>query len=281
MDPYGRYFKRCSGSQNGETVSPVIIDGHTHLGLESFIVDEIPEWKLKKPAFQVRMENTAEVLLASMDRSNITKSVVFPFPLEEVDSIQANSYVLDNCRRYPGRFIPFSLLDDEPDRWIEQGTRGFKQHFLLAPERFNAIEVYRIIERSGLPLVAHFSTGRALEEARAILDIAPELTLIVAHMGRQVPNTGEGVLELAEALKNEPRVYLETSTVDDADTIGKAADIVGFDRIIFGSDFPFNSDTWEESTLHELDTIFRSFEDEKVREKILYGNIQSLIGGVV
>jgi len=258
-------------------LSRYIIDGHTHLGLESFIVDEIPKWKLKKPAFQVKMENTPEALLASMDRSGITRSAVFPFPLEEVDSIQANTYVLDNCRQHPERFIPFSLLDDEPERWIELGTNGFKQHFLLAPERFNAIEVYRPIERSGLPLVAHFSTGKALDEARTILDIAPDLTLIIAHMGRQVPNTGAGVLELAAALKDEPRVYLETSTVDDADIIKKAADIIGADRIIFGSDFPFNSDTWEESTLHELDTIYCSFKDEIVREKILYGNIQSLI----
>ena len=254
-----------------------IIDGHTHLGLESFIVDEIPAWKLKKPAFQVKMENTPEALIASMEKSGISMSVAFPFPLEEVDSVQANTYVLDQSRLNPERFIPFSLLDSEPERWIEQGTKGFKQHFLLAPDRFDPLNVYRAIERSKCPLIAHFTTGKALDEARNILEIAPELILIIAHMGRQIPNTGNGVLELVQALKDESRVFFETSTVDEADVMQKAADIIGSDRIIFGSDFPFNSDIREDSSKHEINTIHLAFNNEEDREKILTGNIQSLI----
>ncbi|MCK5735174.1 MAG: amidohydrolase family protein, partial [Spirochaetaceae bacterium] len=100
---------------------------------------------------------------------------------------------------------------------------------------------------------------------------------IIAHMGRQIPNTGNGVLELVQALKDESRVFFETSTVDEADVMQKAADIIGSDRIIFGSDFPFNSDIREDSSKHEINTIHLAFNNEEDREKILTGNIQSLI----
>lgn len=255
----------------------MIIDAHTHLGLESFIVRKIPDWKLKKPAFQVKMENKIDVLIKTMDKSCIDKSVVFPFPLEEVDSALANEYVLSNALKFPTRIIPFALLDHEPERWIKSGARGFKQHFLLAPERFNYSEVYSVMERYRVPLIAHFSTGRALEEAMSILKFAPELKLIIAHMGRQVPNTGKGVLKLASALKDKPNIYFETSTVDDPEVIRMTVDIVGSERVLFGSDYPFNSDIRENSVLYEIDVIINSFEDEQIREKVLCKNIEAVL----
>ena len=256
----------------------MIIDGHTHLGLESFIVKVIPDWKLRKPAFQVKMENTPENLIPSMDRAGVNRSVVFPFPLEEVDSVQANSYVLEQSREYPDRFIPFALLDSEPERWIDEGCFGFKQHFLLAPERFDPKQIYRTIEHSKRPLVAHFSTGRALEQARTILKIAPGLKLVIAHMGRQVPNTGEGVLDLVRALKDEVGVSFETSTVYDSRTIRTAAEIVGPERIIFGSDYPFNSNTSEDSISREIDVVNNGIDGVEAREMVFASNILKLTG---
>jgi predicted TIM-barrel fold metal-dependent hydrolase len=256
----------------------VIIDAHTHLGLESFIVKPIPDWKRLKPAFQVKMEMTPERLIQSMDESGISRSVVFPFPLEEMDSRQANSYVLEQSRRFPNRFIPFALLDEEPEHWVERGCFGFKQHFLLAPERFNAKKVYRSIEESGFPLVAHFSTGHALAEARAILNIAPSLKMIVAHMGRQVPNTGDGVLALVRELKSETTVCFETSTVHNSEIIREAAEIAGPERILFGSDFPFNTDTQAESVGYEINMIRNAFSDEVTREMVFRTNVLKMTG---
>lgn len=255
----------------------MIIDAHTHLGLESFIVKKIPDWKLKKPAFQVKMENNIETLIHSMDKSGVEKSVVFPFPLEEIDSAAANEYVLNNAIKFPSRIIPFALVDHEPERWIKLGARGFKQHFLLAPERFNSSEVYRVMEKYRVPLVAHFTTGKALEEAMAILNFAPNLKLIIAHMGRQIPNTGEGVLKLAFEFKDKPNVYFETSTVYDPGVIREVVDIVGSRRVIFGSDFPFNSDIKEDSVLFEIDIIAGSFKDSRIRERIFCKNIELVL----
>lgn len=43
-----------------------IIDAHTHIGRQGFIVRAIPEEKLKKPAFKDPLENTYESLLGIM-----------------------------------------------------------------------------------------------------------------------------------------------------------------------------------------------------------------------
>lgn len=255
----------------------MIVDAHTHLGLESFIVREIPEWKKRKPAFSVKMENSPERLLSLMDRSGVDRSVSFPFPLEEVDPTLANSYVVSAAREYPERIIPFVLIDEEPERWISAGAKGFKQHFLLAPERYPLSRVYRQVEASGFPLIAHFTTGKASVQAREILSAAPNIKLIFAHMGRQVPNTGEGVLDLLVEFKDFENIFFETSTVWDSEVICKAIDLVGSQRILFGSDFPFNSDPEDGSILNEIAIINASTNDPLSREHILGRNILGLL----
>ena len=255
----------------------MIVDAHTHLGLESFIVRELPEWKKKKPAFSVKMENSPERLLSLMERSGVDKAVSFPFPLEEVDSAEANNFVLSAAQEYPEKIIPFVLIDQEPERWIDGGTKGFKQHFLLAPERYPLSQVYRRVEASGLPLIAHFTTGKASVEAREILSIAPDIKLIFAHMGRQVPNTGKGVLDIVAEFKEFKQVFFETSTVWDSEVVRRAIDIVGSERILFGSDFPFNGDTEDGSIRKEISFVDAATDDLLIRKNILGNNILRLL----
>ncbi len=64
-----------------------IIDAHTHLGLEKFIVKRIPDEKRKRPAFRDPMEHRLERLLAQMDRNGVARAVAFPMPLEEVGEL--------------------------------------------------------------------------------------------------------------------------------------------------------------------------------------------------
>ncbi len=255
----------------------MIIDAHTHLGLESFIVKEIPAWKKAKPSFAVKMENRIDALISSMERAGVTRSVTFPFPLEEVDSEAANSYVLDESLEYSDRIIPFVLIDPEPERWIERGARGFKQHFLLAPERYDQRSIYPILEKHRRPLLAHLSTGKASQEVREILKSAPGLQLIIAHMGRQVPNTGEGVEELVKEFKSETNVFFETSTVWDPGVIHRAVEIVGDERILFGSDFPFNGDVRDDTVRYEIGVIEESTGIREQRENLLGKNIERIL----
>ncbi len=255
-----------------------IIDAHTHIGLAEFVVRPIPPEKLAKPAFQDKMTQTEEELAASMDLNGVEKAVVFPFPLAEADAEKANSYVLEAWKKRKERIIPFALVDDEPLRWAELGFRGYKQHFLLEPERFEAKRIYREIESTGMPLVAHFPTYKIVENALRILDLAPGIKLIIAHMGRCGPYTGKCVMENIAALKGFENIYFETSTVRDPATFRAALDQLGPAHLCFGSDIPFGSKMGPNPQGEELGLLLQAVGSEEDRDLVFSGTILKLVG---
>jgi hypothetical protein len=131
-----------------------IIDGHTHIGLQTFLEKPIPDEKLQRPAFQDRMENSIESLIEAMDVNAVDRAVTFGYPLEEVDRVCANNYVLQAHRAHPSRIIPFALVDDNVDYWLKQGVQGFKQqNMLYAPECFDLPRAYQIMAEAGIPML--------------------------------------------------------------------------------------------------------------------------------
>jgi predicted TIM-barrel fold metal-dependent hydrolase len=261
----------------------LIVDAHTHLGLEAFIVRPIPNDKRRRPAFRDPMENRIENLIARMDANGVSRAVAFGYPLEEVDATLANSYVLEAQRAYPDRIYPFALVGDDVERWLQQGARGFKQHAILQhPERFDLARAYRTMADAGVPLVIHAWSRPGYptvpDQVRAILRVAPTLKVIVAHMGRGAPNTSEGVAASLEGLRDEPNVFFETSTVRDPDALEYAVRIVGEDRVLFGSDFPFNSHLDADPLAVELTIVWRTTLSLRVKQKILGGNLLVCLG---
>ncbi|MCL5951573.1 MAG: amidohydrolase [Chloroflexi bacterium] len=259
-----------------------IIDAHTHLGLETFVVKPIPTEKRKRPAFRDPLEHRVENLLRRMDTNGVSRAVAFPYPLEEVDPVLVNTYVLDACHAYPDRIIPFALIGDDVDQWLEQGAKGFKQHAILqTPERFNLPRAYRRMAAAQTPLIIHarsLAPEQVTQQIREILNSAPDLRVIVAHMGRHTPNTSEHVEANLQGLRDQANVFFETSTVRDSLIIQRAVELVGENRILFGSDSPFNSHLDADPLAVEIDIIRQAGFPPRVEDKILGGNLMRLLG---
>ena len=261
---------------------PYIVDAHTHLGLESFIVGPISEEKRKRPAFQDRMELQVKDLLGRMDRNGVVRAAAFPFPLEETDAATANSYVLDAANADPERIIPFVLIEEKIEPWLALGAKGFKQHAgLQSPERFNLANAYRTMADVGVPLIIHLKAAihgtHPVDQVKEILRIAPKLKVIVAHMARAVPNTGQGVEETALGLRDHEHVFLETSTVRDPEAIARVTNIMGANRILYGSDVPFNSHAEPDPMATEIDVIRRAGLNQEATEGVLGRNLSRLL----
>ena len=258
-----------------------VIDSHAHIGLESFLAEPIAPERLQRPAFRDRMANTIENLIARMDANGVDAAIAFGFPLKEIDRVQANHYVMTAHRTYPNRIIPFALVGDDVDFWLKQGAQGFKQQDILyAPERFNLIRAYQIMAEAGVPMLIHFRAGDGYSvaaQAKAILRQVPNLKLIVAHMGRNTPNTGDRVEDALLGLRDEPNVIFETSTVRDAATIMRAVEIVGPGRVVFGSDFPFNSYLDDDPLAEEIRTIEQADISPQAKEEIMGLNIRQYL----
>jgi len=259
-----------------------VIDSHVHIGLESFFSEPISEERRNRPAFQDRMENSIANQIATMDANKVDRAIVFGFPLKEVDRVQANDYVLDAYHTYPDRIIPFGLVGDDTKYWLQKGMMGFKQqNILYAPERFNLIRAYQTMAEAGVPMLIHFRAGNGYsvsEQAKAILKQVPNLKLMVAHMGRNTPNTSMRVEKALLGLADEPNVIFDTSTVRDPAIIARAIEIIGEKRLVFGSDYPFNSYMGGDPLADELDIIEQSKLPQPVKEHILGQNIIDYLG---
>ncbi|MCC6616136.1 MAG: amidohydrolase [Anaerolineae bacterium] len=238
----------------------------------------IPPEKLARPAFQDRMENSIENQLAQMDAKGVDTAIVFGFPLEEIDRVKANEYVLQAARDYPGRFVPFMLVGDDTEFWLGRGAKGFKQqNILYASERFDLMRAYAIMAEAGVPMLIHFRAGKGYsvtEQAKAIFERVPRLKLIIAHMGRNTPNTDDQVEAALLGLQDYPNVFFETSTVRTPAAVARAVEIVGAERVIFGSDYPFNSFQDADPLGQELDVIRQA---NVPLEPIFSANIQRWI----
>ncbi len=259
-----------------------IVDAHTHLGLAEFVVKPISEEKRKRPAFRDPMENRIEDLLSRMDADGVSKAVAFPYPLEEVDAVLANTYVFEASRAHPDRIVPFALVGDDVERWLALGARGFKQHDILqAPERFDLARAYRLIAAEKVPLLVHLRSRDPLEvttRVKSILGAALDLRIILGHMGRHTPNTAEHVDDNLAGLRSEPNVYFETSTVRDPAAIKRAVDLLGPDRVLFGSDNPFNSYQDADPLGVEIETLRRAGLAPRVERQVLGENLERLLG---
>ncbi|MCA9906123.1 MAG: amidohydrolase [Anaerolineae bacterium] len=253
----------------------MIIDCHVHIGLPNMLARPIPPEKLARPAFQDRMENSVENQLAQMDANGVDTAIVFGFPLEEIDRARANEYVLQAAQDHPGRFIPFMLVGDDTEYWLERGAQGFKQqNILYAPERFDLMRAYAVMAEAGVPMLIHFRAGpgySVTEQARAILQRVPKLKLIIAHMGRHTPNTDDQVEAALLGLRDAANVFFETSTVRTPAAVARAVELIGAERVIFGSDYPFNSYQDADPLAEELAVIRQA---NVPQEPILSGNIR-------
>ncbi|MCA9909713.1 MAG: amidohydrolase, partial [Anaerolineae bacterium] len=189
--------------------------------------------------------------------------------------VRANEYVLQAARAYPDRFIPFMLVGDDTEFWLGRGARGFKQQDILyASDRFDLMRAYAVMAEAGVPMLIHFRAGKGYsvtEQALAILQRVPRLKLIIAHMGRHTPNTDDQVEAALLGLRDQPNVLFETSTVRTPQAVARAVEIVGAERVIFGSDYPFNSFQDVDPLGEELAVIRQAGVPQ---EPILSGNIR-------
>jgi predicted TIM-barrel fold metal-dependent hydrolase len=213
-----------------------------------------------------------------MDKHKISKSVIFPIPIKGIDYFKSNQYIADANKKYPERFIPFGLMDNSIDYWINQGFKGFKENTRL--EEINECEYteyYLKLEQHGLPLIIHPLFKDKVGRIKSIAAVAPKLKVILAHMGRSHLFTDEDVMYNLRELKKYENVYFETSTVRVCKAIENAVNIVGPDRVMFGSDYPFSKELNEDSIEIEKNVVLMSRISEDKKQKIFGMTIKSLI----
>lgn len=248
----------------------MIIDAHVHIGMMTLF----------------RAEGRVEDLLREADQSGIEKLFCTDATALLYDFREGNQNLYQLMRRYPDRIIGYCTISsarygqealDEIDRCAnDYGMRGLKIYSFSVPgthDPFISVDdewMYPLIEKATeyqMVILAHSNA----EEIGHLAELFPQAILLMAHMGNTAHARGDWHKAIAVA-KRYPNIYLDTSTSStDFDCIETAVEVLGAERIIFGSDWPLFS--------HEfaLARITSTSLTQGEKDLILGGNLRRLL----
>jgi uncharacterized protein len=244
----------------------MIIDCHTHIFPPEMRSDR-KDFCKKDKGFSALYGDPrskmagVEELIDSMDEAGVDQSVVCGFPWSDPDCCSLhNHYLMESASRYPRRLIVFiSLPFSNPD-WSEkefdqrrkEGAKGVGEAAFYCHEMTSRdIESMRPIlvrmEKEGVPLLLHTNErighsypGKGetpLERFYDLVATYPRLSVILAHWGG-----GLAFYELMpEVARVMSQVYYDTAAspyIYSKKIYSITSQIVGPERIVFGSDFP-------------------------------------------
>lgn len=246
----------------------MIIDAHSHLWLRQ---DTVVDGKVIRttdrgrsifmneevqmcPPFMIDGRNSAEVFLANMDYAQVNAAVVVQ---EFIDGVQ-NEYLESVARQYPDRFKVCGMADFRNADFLK-GAKGIiandafsgiaiPGHRLAEPlNSHDMMEMFRMMEEKDLFLsLCLHEDNHQLAEVEDIINNFPKLRIAVGHFGMV---TTKGWMEQIDLALND-NVMIESGGITwlfnsefypyagAIRAIREAADEVGIDKLMWGSDYP-------------------------------------------
>ena len=244
----------------------MIIDFHTHLFPRKIRESRKPYFA-EEPAFQLLYESPksrlvgARELINAMDENRVDKSVVFGFPWKKADTFKRhNDFIMDAVGKYPDRLIGFGCFDPahkaavaETERCLLGGLGGIGELAFYKFRISNAVldqmvPIMEICCSRDLPVLIHTNepvghvypgkTPNTLAQIYRMINRFPQNKIVLAHWGGGIFFFNLLKKEVKEKLKN---VYFDTAAspyLYDPEIYQVAVNLVGFDKILFGSDYP-------------------------------------------
>lgn len=228
-------------------------------------------------------------LIKQMDQLGIAKAICWPKFLFPSDMEEDNSVIGDGEKSYPDRIIPFGGINpklgkqrslDELKRCVEEyNIRGVKLNGVrdryFIDDKELTYPVIEFLDQEGLMLAVHcgaddFEKTHPFRIAKISEDF-PNLNMLVIHFGGSgMPDIHEATIEFAQKF---PQWHFVDSEADYRKIL-RALDVLGPERISYGSDFPFCPMRYEWGLRQVI------YQDLAEKEKALVfgGNIQSLLG---
>lgn len=249
-----------------------IIDAHSHLWLKQdtswngkpirsmkdgrsiFLGEEVQ----MLPPFMIDSVNSAEVFLSNMNYAQVSAAVV----VQELIDGNQNDYLIDVQQRYPNRFVVCGMFNyfgenvvEEVRSLIQRGFQGIAipGHRLILDDRRvmlntpEMIQAFRLMEENNVFLSITLADGdlqvRELEE---VIAECPRLRIAIGHFGMP---TIDGWKEQIKLALHE-NVMIEAGGItwlynsefypypSAIRAIREAADLVGMDKLMWGSDYP-------------------------------------------
>jgi len=241
----------------------LIIDAHSHLwlrqdttvnGLTVRTMDKngsrsefLGEERQMLPPFMIDGRNTAEVFLSNMDYAQVGAAVV----VQEVIDGNQNAYLTEVQAKYPDRFFCMGMAWtlEEAKAVQAAGLKGiaFPGH-RMQESLHTLMPIFKFMEEKGLVLSMCLGEDpRQIAEMAEVIQECPNLRVAIGHFGMVTTSAFESQVKLALEGRN---VMIESGGItwlynsefypypSAVRSIRQAADWVGMDRLMWGSDYP-------------------------------------------
>jgi len=278
----------------------MIIDFHTHV-FSPRIKKNRSQYIENDPCFALLYANkeaklaTIEELIASMDKAEIDISIIVNIGWTTHDlCVETNDYILESIARFPKRLIGFCAVQPqstgaaiaEIERCAKGGAKGIgemrpdTQLFDFGDEEIippfvEALKKHHLIllTHSSEP-VGHDYSGKGIitpDMLYPFITRYPDLTIVCSHWGGGLPFYAL-MPEVKQAMQN---VFFDTAAspfLYSSEIYSQVSQLVGADKILFGSDYPLLGQT---RVLQEINSTDLS---DEAKSLILSGNAQRLLG---
>ena len=247
-----------------------IIDAHSHLWLrQDTIVNGQPirtkegngsrseffgEERQMLPPFMIDGRNTAEVFLSNMDYAQVGAAVVVQ---EVIDGCQ-NAYLEQVQKQYPDRFFCMGMAWnlEEAQAVTDAGLKGiaFPGH-RMKDSLLTLLPVFKMMEQRGMIVSMCLADGdKQVAELREVIAECPHLKIAIGHLGMadqpQSPPWENECWRQEILLARNENVMVESGGItwlyntefypfpSAVRAIREAANLVGWDKLMWGSDYP-------------------------------------------
>jgi len=278
----------------------MIIDFHTHVFSPQIrknrnkYIDSDPCFAILYSDSKARLA-TADELVASMDEAGVDMSVIvnIGWTTHEL-CVETNDYILESIARYPQRLIGFCAVQPrsydaaiaEIERCARGGIKGIgelrpdTQLFDLTDKELmkpfvELLMKYKLILLShASEPVGHNYPGKGSitpDMLYPFIENFPDLTMVCAHWGGGLPFYAL-MPEVKKAMSN---VYFDTAAspfLYNPQVYTQVIQLVGGDKILFGSDYPLLTQSRLLDEIRSLDI------PDETKSLILSGNAQRLLG---
>jgi predicted TIM-barrel fold metal-dependent hydrolase len=304
---YSQYHPEGSTGRGGrggkakrEGSAFMIIDIHTHL-FSKDVRENREKYFPDESAFRLLYESPkskivgAEETIAAMDEDAVDTSVIFGFPWKNLDTARENNdAVADAVSRYPQRLVGFACFDPvaegaeaEAERCLDAGLSGigelaFYESGISETALDRLSPVMDLCRERQVPVMVHTNepvghvypgkTPNTLAEIYRLVKRFSENRFILAHWGAGLFFYSLLKKEVTEALRN---VWVDTAAspfLYRSEIYPLAADLLGVEKILFGTDFPLLR---AGRYFSEIEAAGVSDDD---RKKILGENAKALLG---
>jgi predicted TIM-barrel fold metal-dependent hydrolase len=222
---------------------------------------------------------SADELVRQLNENGVEAAVVGPPDrCLAVANREGNDFVVDACRRHPDRLIGFATVNpwygdeavSELRRAAAAGLRGLilqppLQGYMLLDTLVDP--VVAIAEEHGLPVWA--PTGKPFQALPLQLtELArrfPNVNFMMGHMGHS-----DFWIEAVSAAAAAPNIYAEVSYKQPFVIVDAVAQL-GAERVVFGSDAPFND------LRLEVEKFLEAELDDRARELVAAETLLSLL----